>query len=197
MPIPLPPCSILILAGGRGARMGGQDKGLLEWHGKPLIAWMHEITRPLSDDLIISCNRNQERYAPFADRLVADADSNFSGPLAGILSGLGSARYDSVLILPCDAPLIDQSLLDTMRLAFLQRTSYPLMLRKNDQWEPMFSVLPKSLYPALLQAWHNGARSPRQALLELGATACDIAELDPRLANFNTPEALQKTTQGT
>ena len=58
------PCSILLLAGGRGQRMGGQDKGLLEWHGQPLIAHLQHLVRPLTDDLIISCNRNLERYAP-------------------------------------------------------------------------------------------------------------------------------------
>lgn len=197
MPTPLPPCSILILAGGRGARMGGQDKGLLEWHGKPLIAWMHAVARPLSDNLIISCNRNQEQYAPFADQLVADAESNFPGPLAGILSGLANAKHESVLILPCDAPLIDQKLLDEMRLSASQSPARPLVLHKNDQWEPMFSVLPKSIYPQLLRAWHRGERSPRRLFIDSDAIAYDIDENDPRAANFNTPEALQRAAQGT
>src|SRR5690606_7670207 len=65
IPAPLPSCSVLLLAGGRGQRMGGADKGLLEWQGRPLIAWLHDLVRPLSDDLIISCNRNSERYAAF------------------------------------------------------------------------------------------------------------------------------------
>src|SRR5690606_29787389 len=70
----LPPCSILLLAGGRGRRMGGQDKGLLEWRDRPLIAHLHELVRPLTNDLIVSCNRNAERYAIYADRLVHDAE---------------------------------------------------------------------------------------------------------------------------
>ena len=49
---PLPPCSILLLAGGRGQRMGGRDKGLIEWQGEPLIAHLQRKTRPLTDDLI-------------------------------------------------------------------------------------------------------------------------------------------------
>ncbi|WP_154218484.1 NTP transferase domain-containing protein, partial [Pseudomonas syringae] len=61
----LPPCSILLLAGGRGQRMGGRDKGLIEWQGKALIEHLHALTRPLTDDLIISCNRNIERYAQY------------------------------------------------------------------------------------------------------------------------------------
>lgn len=60
--------------------MGGRDKGLLNWRGRPLIAWLHDLTRPLSDDLIISCNRNQEHYAPYADQLVADQEQDFQGP---------------------------------------------------------------------------------------------------------------------
>lgn len=71
------PCSILLLAGGRGQRMGGQDKGLLAWRGAPLIAHLQRLTRPLTDDLIISCNRNQDRYAHYADYLVSDDSPDF------------------------------------------------------------------------------------------------------------------------
>ncbi|WP_243269106.1 NTP transferase domain-containing protein, partial [Pseudomonas aeruginosa] len=84
----LPPCSILLLAGGRGQRMGGRDKGLIEWQDLPLIAHLHRLVRPLTDDLIVSCNRNQERYAAYADRLVSDDSRDFPGPLAGIRAGL-------------------------------------------------------------------------------------------------------------
>lgn len=186
----LPPCSILLLAGGRGQRMGGQDKGLLEWRGQPLIAHLHGLTRPLSDDLIISCNRNQERYARFADRLVADAATDFPGPLAGILAGLSVARHDWLLVLPCDAPLLDHALLQDMRRQAVQQPAQPLMLRRGTQWEPLFSLLPRHLLPSLQQAWQAGERSPRRALLALGAAALECAQDDARLANLNTPELL-------
>ena len=91
--------------------MGGQDKGLLDWHGKPLIAHLHALTRPLSDDLIISCNRNAERYRAYADCVVHDREGDFPGPLAGIRAGLAVARHPQVLILPCDAPCLDSALL--------------------------------------------------------------------------------------
>ncbi|MBP3363942.1 MAG: NTP transferase domain-containing protein, partial [Pseudomonas sp.] len=58
-------CSILLLAGGRGQRMGGQDKGLVTWQGQPLIEFAQRVARPLTDDLIISCNRNHAQYARF------------------------------------------------------------------------------------------------------------------------------------
>src|SRR5690606_25755799 len=65
-------CSILLLAGGRGRRMGGKDKGWVQWQGMALIEHLHRTVRPLTDDLIISCNRNQDRYADLADQLVHD-----------------------------------------------------------------------------------------------------------------------------
>lgn len=98
-------CSILLLAGGRGQRMGGQDKGLLEWRGRPLIAWLHDVARPLTDELLLSCNRNHARYAGYADLLVSDDEDGFPGPLAGIRAGLAAASHRWLLLLPCDTPL--------------------------------------------------------------------------------------------
>lgn len=187
---PLPACSILLLAGGRGQRMGGQDKGLLEWHGQPLIAHLQRLMRPLSDDLIISCNRNQERYAAYADRLVTDADADFPGPLAGILAGLTAARHNWLLVAPCDAPLLDAALLQSMRRQALLQPDKPLILRRGQQWEPLFSLWPCALLAPLQQAWQAGERSPRRALLALDAQTLSCAEDDPRLANLNTPELL-------
>ena len=105
--------------------MGGRDKGLIEWQDLPLIAHLHRLVRPLTDDLIVSCNRNQERYAAYADRLVSDDSRDFPGPLAGIRAGLAVARHPWLLVLPCDAPRIDRALLETL-LQAAGRTGAPL-----------------------------------------------------------------------
>ncbi len=106
-----PNCSIVLLAGGRGQRMDGQDKGWVMWQGQALIEHMQRVVRPLTDDLIISCNRNHARYQMLADQLVSDPDQDFSGPLVGIISALQVARHPYLIVLPCDAPRIDQALL--------------------------------------------------------------------------------------
>ena len=186
----LPPCSILLLAGGRGQRMGGQDKGLLEWHGEPLIAHLHRKTRPLSDDLIISCNRNLEKYAPYADQLVHDDEGDFPGPLAGIRAGLKAARHTHLLVLPCDVPRIDAALLTSMREAASQHPDTPLMLRHDDHWEPLLCVIPVTLSAEFETAWNDGERSPGRLMRKLGATGLQCPDNDPRLANLNTPELL-------
>ncbi|WP_030132299.1 molybdenum cofactor guanylyltransferase MobA [Pseudomonas sp. QTF5] len=187
---PLPPCSILLLAGGRGQRMGGQDKGLLDWHGEPLIAHLHRKTRPLSDDLIISCNRNLEKYAPYADQLVHDDEGDFPGPLAGIRAGLKAARHTHLLVLPCDVPRIDAALLQNMRETAGQHPDKPLMLRHGEHWEPLLCIIPVALSAAFETAWNEGERSPGRLMRKLGATALQCPDNDPRLANLNTPELL-------
>ncbi|WJN61381.1 molybdenum cofactor guanylyltransferase MobA [Pseudomonas sp. SO81] len=187
----LPPCSILLLAGGRGQRMGGQDKGLLEWRDRPLIAHLHERVRPLTDDLIISCNRNAERYARFADQLVSDAEPDFPGPLAGLLSGLAAARHEQLLVLPCDAPLADESLLAELRRLAREHPGKPVMVRQGEQWQPLFCLLPRALLLPLQQIWQNGERSPLRAMLQLDPREFSCEPGDARLANFNTPELLR------
>jgi len=187
---PPPPCSILLLAGGRGQRMGGQDKGLVEWLGEPMIAHLQRKVRALTDDLIISCNRNRERYAAFADQLVADDEGDFPGPLAGIRAGLKAARHTHLLVLPCDVPRIDAALLQSMRETAQLNSEKPLMLRHGEHWEPLLCVIPLSLSAAFEDAWNAGERSPGRVMRSLGATALQCPENDPRLANLNTPELL-------
>lgn len=187
---PLPHSSALILAGGRGQRMGGRDKGLVYWQGEPLIAHVHRVLRPLSDDLVISCNRNQAAYRAYADQLVGDAEADFPGPLAGVIAGLKVARHEWVVLLACDAPRVDRELIeDLLRLAVAGDSA--AMVRQGGYWQPMFSVLPRRILPMLEQAWAAGERSLQKALLREAVQELECTEDDRRLSNFNSPELLQ------
>ncbi|WP_122317338.1 molybdenum cofactor guanylyltransferase MobA [Pseudomonas cichorii] len=188
----LPLCSVLLLAGGQGQRMGGRDKGLIEWHGEPLIQHLHRLTRPLTDDLIISCNRNRERYAAYADQLVEDDDSDFSGPLAGIRAALPLARHSHLLVLPCDVPLIDSDLLQALRQVASEHPDNPVMVREGEHWQPLLCIIPTAHASALENAWLKGERSPRRAMQGLHPVALQLQAGDPRLANLNTPELLSR-----
>lgn len=182
-------CSIVLLAGGRGQRMNGQDKGWVTWQGHALIEHMHAVTRPLTDDLIISCNRNHHRYRPLADTLVSDPTQEYPGPLAGIISALHVARHPYLLVLPCDAPRIDQQLLMQLHSQAGRR---PVMFKHQGHWQPLFSLIPTALCSSLETLWSAGERSPRQALLKLNPIAIHCAASDQRLANFNEPHVLQQ-----
>ncbi|MBD8493041.1 molybdenum cofactor guanylyltransferase MobA [Pseudomonas syringae] len=192
----LPPCSILLLAGGQGQRMGGRDKGLLTWQGRPLIETLYHTVRPLTDDLIISCNRNQDRYAAYADRLVEDAESGFPGPLTGILAALAVARHEVLLVLPCDVPRIDEALLTQLRNLAAHDPGRPVMVREGEHWQPLLCIIPLLHAPAVQAAWHSGERSPRRALAPLHPQALQCAPGDVRLSNLNTPQLLAQNEIG-
>ncbi|GGM06895.1 molybdenum cofactor guanylyltransferase [Pseudomonas asuensis] len=195
MPALLCDCSILLLAGGRGQRMGGRDKGLIEWHGIPLIEHMYRVVRPLTDDLIISCNRNAERYSQYADQIVSDAEPDFPGPLTGIRAGLKVARHRWMIVLPCDAPLIDTDLLIQLHRCAQEAPDAPVMVRQGRFWEPLFSVLPTLQKDTIEKAWQTGERSPRGVFIPLGARALTVNEQDQRLANMNDEHSLLELSE--
>lgn len=186
---PLPACSILLLCGGAGRRMGGRDKGLLPWRGLPMVEHLQRLVRPLTSDLIISCNRNFTRYGALADQLVADDTQDYAGPLAGIRIGLRVMREPWLLVLPCDLPRLDLALLNLMRQRAAQ-AQRPLLLQQGEQAVPLPCMVPRSSLAALENAWSLGQRSPRRWLQQQGAAILPCAADDPRLCNFNTPDSL-------
>lgn len=96
----------LVLAGGRGSRMGGVDKGLQPLHGRPLAAQVMERLAPQARRVWISANRNLDRYAALGATVLSDPPGlEFAGPLAGMLAGLTVLPDDAwLLTAPCDCP---------------------------------------------------------------------------------------------
>ncbi|WP_233802605.1 molybdenum cofactor guanylyltransferase MobA [Paraburkholderia sp. HP33-1] len=104
----------LVLAGGRGTRMGGVDKGLQPLHGEPLAAHVLRRLAPQTGPLMISANRHHDTYAalgaPYRATVVADSLPDFPGPLAGMLTGLRAAGTAYLLSAPCDSPWLPANL---------------------------------------------------------------------------------------
>lgn len=73
------PCSAIVLAGGRATRLGGIDKALVSFAGRPLIAHVLERLRPQVDDIVINCNRNEEVLGSFGYPLVRDQPLDYPG----------------------------------------------------------------------------------------------------------------------
>lgn len=104
----------LVLAGGRGSRMGGVDKGMQTFRGEPLALHVMRRLAPQAGTLLISANRSIEDYqrlgAPFGARVIADTRADYPGPLAGIAAALRAANTEWLLTAPCDAPFVDEHL---------------------------------------------------------------------------------------
>ncbi len=94
----------LILAGGRGSRMGGVDKGLQTYRDVPLA--LHAVLKlgPQVGDLLINANRNLSAYESFGPPIWSDTLPDFAGPLAGFLTGLEQVQTPWLMTVPCDSP---------------------------------------------------------------------------------------------
>src|ERR1700722_12236425 len=94
----------LILAGGRGSRMGGVDKGLQPYLGRPLASHIFERLRPQVGSLMVNANRNLETYRAMGVAVWPDEIPDFPGPLAGMLAGLVHCETHLMATVPCDTP---------------------------------------------------------------------------------------------
>lgn len=145
----------VILAGGEGRRMHGQDKGLINVLKKPLIEYAIECLSPLVDDLSISCNRNKSRYSDYNIDCLPDYNSpgnnRFLGPMAGIVSGLKHANHDWLMILPCDTPLMNTNMMkqlsDTVRES--KTKGLQAVVFSYQGLQPLHGIYHKTLLPIL------------------------------------------------
>jgi molybdopterin-guanine dinucleotide biosynthesis protein A len=94
----------LILAGGRGTRMGGTDKGLQLHLGVPLAQHALERLRPQVAALMLNANRNLPAYRAMGVPVWQDEMPDYPGPLAGMLAGLMHCLTPYLVTVPCDSP---------------------------------------------------------------------------------------------
>lgn len=140
----------LILAGGEGRRVGGADKGLLDYRGKPLVAHVIERLAPQVDTLLISANRNLDDYLDFGYPVVTDASTERLGPLAGIAAGLRACETPWLVVCPCDCPHLP---LDLVTRLLAGVGSAPLAIAVTPEGtQPTFMLCRRELQPAL-DAW--------------------------------------------
>jgi len=161
----------LVLAGGRGARMGGVDKGWVVHDGEPLVATVLRRIAPQVGSVLISANRNVDAYRALAE-VVTDADAGlalepFPGPLAGVLAGLQRASSDWVALAPCDAPALPADLVERLANALGSASAaYPVAAARK---QPVFALVRCSNAPALRAFLHSGGRAMHRWFETLGA----------------------------
>jgi molybdopterin-guanine dinucleotide biosynthesis protein A len=155
----------VILAGGRGSRMGGADKGLQNFNGVPLA--LHTLLRlaPQVGDVMINANRNLSAYESFGVPVWPDAAGlgEYSGPLAGFLTGLERCETPYLLTVPCDTPLFSLDLVERLAQA-LEREDADIAVvaapEEDGQLrpQPVFCLLRTRLLESLMLFTTSGGR---------------------------------------
>jgi molybdopterin-guanine dinucleotide biosynthesis protein A len=193
----------LILAGGRGSRMGGNDKGLQNFRGLPLA--LHTLMRiqPQVGDVMVNANRNLAAYESFGVEVWPDVLPDYAGPLAGFLTGLERCETPYLVTVPCDTPLFPTDLVARLATA-LEREDAEIAMaaaREEDgqvRTQPVFCLLRRELMESLIRFTHEGGRKIDKwtGQHKTAVVAFDQPGDDPRaFFNANTLEELHRLEQ--
>lgn len=155
----------VILAGGRGSRMGGVDKGLQLFHGMPLA--LHALTRltPQVGEMMFNANRNLATYRTFGAPVLPDSTAlgEYAGPLAGFITALTHCQTPYLLTVPCDTPLFPHDLAARLAQALAREKADIAVAAAREEngqlrLQPVFCLLAVSLLESLCAFTHGGGR---------------------------------------
>ncbi|EMT6576250.1 molybdenum cofactor guanylyltransferase MobA [Providencia rettgeri] len=176
----------VILAGGRGSRMGGQDKGLVPLLSKPLYQYILARLSPQVGQVIINANRNQARYRESQLTVISDLNHDFSGPLAGMQAALHYAKTEWLLFVPCDVPDFPLNLAKKM---FREKgTHLACYAQDNEREHPTFALLHNSLKTRLDDYLARGDRKLMLFMREIDAKGIIFTSESDTFINLNTLE---------
>lgn len=189
----------VILAGGQGSRLGGRDKGLVEFNKIPLVQHLINRIQPQVTEIMISANRNIDIYAnlgfPVYEDEIIDADNpnNFLGPLAGILKALKQCQTEWLLTVPADSPFIPDDL--ALRLSQNIRDNKIVIVHDGERLQPTFALIHKSLESSLETFLKQGERKTRVWMQQQPHTVVDFSDETNAFININTENDLKNAEQ--
>jgi molybdopterin-guanine dinucleotide biosynthesis protein A len=191
-PYPRESITGLVLAGGLGRRMGGEDKGLVPLAGRPMVAHVLEALRPQVGTIVVNANRNLELYAAFGHPVVADAVGGYLGPLAGVLTALQRCTTEFLVTAPCDAPLVAPDLVARLYAACTAAGADLAVASDGQRQQPVFLLLRATLAPALEAYLAGGGRKIDAWFAQLSVAEADFSDEPDTFVNVNDPGERQR-----
>lgn len=191
----------LVLAGGRGSRMGLTDKGLLLFQGKPLFMHATERLAPQVSALLLNANQNIARYAEGGLHVISDEPVTFAGPLAGFATGLKHCQTPYLVTVPCDSPFFPETLVEELGKALLRENADIAIAvtshASGTTPQPVFCLMRRELLPHLLAFLETGQRKIDAWYASLNLAKALFMD-EAAFHNINTPaelETLEKTSK--
>lgn len=201
----------VILAGGLARRMGGDDKGLVELAGKPMVHYALTAILPLVDRVVVNANRNQDSYEriaasavsllhtkmPFLStvEVVEDKLPGHLGPLAGLSAAIEVLETDYILMCPCDSPFLQPDFVEALLRECVVQDADIAVGHDGERLQPVFCVVNKRVKASLDDFLVSGQRKidrwfDKQQVYQI--SACDFAA---SFVNINTEEERLKAEQ--
>jgi len=193
MPINRQQITAVVLAGGKGSRLGGVDKGLVELNNLSLVEHLINRIQPQVNEIIISANRNIETYSTFGFPVFKDDIGDFAGPLAGILKALTQCKNEWLLCVPADSPFIPDDL--ALRLCQEIRDKKIAIPHDGKYLQPTFALIHKSLAPSLENFLQQGERKARVWMQQKEHVIVDFSSQANAFININTEDELKNAEE--
>ena len=182
----------VLLAGGQGSRMGGVDKGLQPFRGRPMAAHAIERLAPQVSELLVNANRNVEAYAAFGHPVIADEIAGFAGPLAGFERGLAHARHPLVATAPCDSPFLPLDLVPRLSAALAARGAQLAVATAGGRSHPVFCLMRRDVHPSLRAFLAGGERKIDRWYASLEVVEVAFDDQPDAFLNVNTRDELER-----
>jgi molybdenum cofactor guanylyltransferase len=178
----------VILAGGKGRRMDGNDKGLVELANRPLIEYVIDAIKPQVEKVILNANRNQERYEHYGYPVICDILDGYQGPLAGFLSAMKKATTSHIATLPCDGPLVPGNLVERLINALDNGNADIAVAHDGDRMQQVYSLIPITMTASLNAFLDSGERKIDLWYKQHRIALADFSDSPDAFRNINTAE---------
>ncbi|MCH6582608.1 MAG: molybdenum cofactor guanylyltransferase [Proteobacteria bacterium] len=178
----------VVLAGGRGKRMGGVDKGLVDLHGRPMVMHVIDTLHPQVGRIIINANRNVDKYEALGYEVISDIVGDYFGPLAGMASAMQAASTAYVLTVPCDSPMIEDDLAKRLYHALEHEKADASVAHDGERMHPVFALLKRDLLPSLQSYLESGERKIDRWLNQHRLAVAYFRDKPEAFLNVNSPD---------
>ncbi len=182
----------VILAGGKGSRMDGMDKGLIPLQDQPLILHVIHAIESQVSQLVI----NADRYARFGYPVIADSQEGFLGPLAGFLAAMRAIETRDMVTVPCDGPLLPDNLVERLQTARQRDQSEIAVAHDGERLQPVYALMPVSLLPSLQRYLDAGERKIDRWYHQHRVSYVDFSDIPETFININTPDERDRLQNG-
>jgi len=184
----------LILAGGQGRRMGGQDKGLLRLHERPLIEFVLRVLSPCVDRVLISANQNESAYDQYG-QVVADPAGfeGGQGPLAGLLAAAPYLQTSWLVVAGCDMPALPADYVARLYGELMAQGGHVAFAHAGARDHSVCLLLHARVLGTLREYLDSGRRAVLPWLEAQHALRVVFDDADAFL-NVNTPEDLARAS---
>ncbi len=177
----------VILSGGRSSRMQGKDKGLILLNNKPLISYVIDVINDKAGRLLISANRNIDEYQQYGE-VITDELVYFQGPLAGISTALSKTNTTYLLILPCDSPMVNKTVIDRL-IDEMDRADVDICVADDGlRIHPTIALIKTNLKNNLLAFLESGERKLGLWIEQNNFQKVDFSDQPKVFINLNNPQ---------